>query len=80
MVLGLLAIAAIPSTIGTCQGISQQKRLAAEAKRTAKFNLVCSFPRKGKGPSVDDVFVILKDGKVRARAILTSHRSRIPPI
>lgn len=61
MVIGLLAIAAIPSTIGICQGVSQQKRQVAEAKKAAKFNLKTTIVRQGRAR---ESYIILKDGKV----------------
>ena len=61
MVIGLLAIAAIPSTIGTCQAVSQKNKQEAEAKRAAKFNLKATITRHGR---MKESYVILQDGKV----------------
>ncbi|KAI9739461.1 MAG: hypothetical protein M1818_005149 [Claussenomyces sp. TS43310] len=63
--LALLAITAIPTVIGTSQGISQQKRQVAEAKRAAKFHLLATWETEGKGESTLNVaIVVLRDGKL----------------
>ena len=62
MVIGLLAIAAIPTTIGVGQAISAQKKANASSKEQEKFNLAAAIPTKG---GLQDVgFCVLKDGCV----------------
>lgn len=67
MVLSLLFIGAIPTTIGTCEAISAQKKEANEAKRSAKFNLVATCDSGVRGrlrEQVNGKFVVLRNGKV----------------
>jgi hypothetical protein len=67
MVLGLLFIGAIPTTIGTCEAVSAQKRQLNEAKRSAKFNLVAvcnSKASRRRRAQVDGKYVVLRNGKV----------------
>ena len=75
MVLSLLFIGAIPTTIGTCEAISVQKKQANEAKRSAKFNLVatCDSDVKEKlKEQVDGKIVVLRNGKVGSISNLES--------
>ncbi|KAK1449131.1 hypothetical protein CMEL01_08446 [Colletotrichum melonis] len=48
MVIGLLAIAAIPTVIGTGQAVSAQKKQNAAAKEQAKFSLTATMTIDGK--------------------------------
>ncbi|KAK7456748.1 hypothetical protein Landi51_02024 [Colletotrichum acutatum] len=48
MVIGLLAIAAIPTVIGTGQAVSAQKKQNAAAKEQAKFSLTATMTLDGK--------------------------------
>lgn len=65
MVLGLLALAAIPTTIGTTEAINQKKRVDREAKRDAKFTLdVYCDAKSRKRTQVHGKNIVLKDSKV----------------
>ena len=63
MVIGLLAIAAIPTVIGVGQAVSAQKKANASSKEQEKFNVVAMMPTKG-----DELreagFCVLKDDQV----------------
>ncbi|OAA64366.1 hypothetical protein SPI_03013 [Niveomyces insectorum RCEF 264] len=62
MVIGLLAIAGIPTTIGVCEALSAQKKQDAAQKEKAKFHLTAELSIDG-GSSVE-CFIVLKDGKL----------------
>lgn len=47
MVIGLLAVTAIPTTIGVGQAISAQKRQNAASREQEKVNLMAMFPSNG---------------------------------
>ncbi|KAH0537748.1 hypothetical protein FGG08_005496 [Glutinoglossum americanum] len=66
MVLGLLTIASIPTLVGTCEAVSEQKKQNAEAKRSEKFNLAaaCDVSHRQVEEQVDGRFVVLRDGKL----------------
>lgn len=72
MVLGLLAIAAIPTTIGITQGVSAQnkgnnpdKSSKTEAERMRKFNLECYCDNtSARAGSVHGGRVVLRDNKL----------------
>ncbi len=64
MVLGLLTLAAIPTTIGTVEAINQNKRAKREAKRDAKFALdVYCDSASRKRQQVHGKSIVLKDNK-----------------
>ncbi|KAL8897233.1 MAG: hypothetical protein Q9207_007314, partial [Kuettlingeria erythrocarpa] len=77
MVLGLLAIAALPTTIGVAEGISSTKKneeegeedptiaSTTEAQRMRKFHLrcYCEGPAFSGAASINGGQVILRDGK-----------------
>ena len=66
MVLGLLALAAIPTTIGTAEAISQNKRIKREAKRDARFALdVYCDAKSRKRDQIHGKSIVLKENKVR---------------
>ena len=56
-VIGLLAITAIPTTIGVSQAVSAQKKQDAAAKEQAKFKLTAVLP------DGQESFCVLSDGK-----------------
>ncbi|GKT93975.1 hypothetical protein Ct61P_11825 [Colletotrichum tofieldiae] len=60
MVIGLLAIAAIPTVIGTGQAVSAQKKQNAAAKEQAKFSLTTVLDIDGKE---EECPVVLVDNK-----------------
>ena len=78
MVLGLLTLAAIPTTIGVAEGISSTKKKeneeeedpfvtsTTEAQRMRKFQLqcYCDAPSK-KAQEINKKPVVLRDGCVR---------------
>lgn len=64
MVIGLLAIAAIPTVTGVGQAISAQKKQNAAAKEQEKFRL--SAILEVDGSYREACFCVLKDGKVCA--------------
>ncbi len=57
-ILGLLAVSAIPTTIGVGQAVSAQKRENAQKKEQAKFHLTAILPDE------EEAFCVLVDGKV----------------
>ncbi|KAK1975639.1 hypothetical protein LZ30DRAFT_605157 [Colletotrichum cereale] len=61
MVIGLLAIAAIPTVIGTGQAVSAQKKQDATAKEQAKFSLTTVLDIDGKE---EECPVVLVDNKL----------------
>ena len=64
MVLGLLTLAAIPTTIGTAEAINQSNRAKLEAKRDAKFTLeVYCDAQSRKRDQVHGKRVVLRDNK-----------------
>ncbi|KAI9836998.1 MAG: hypothetical protein M1819_000647 [Sarea resinae] len=67
MVLGLLTIAAIPTTIGVCEGVSQQKeknKQDADAERLAKFHAdVFCGARSSKRRFIHGSRVVLRNDK-----------------
>ena len=68
MVIGLLTLAAIPSTIAIAEGISEQKNrnnAKKDEKRLRKFHLSCWC--EGKSPGKSDVhqgMIVVGDEKV----------------
>ncbi|KAL9622994.1 MAG: hypothetical protein Q9160_002712 [Pyrenula sp. 1 TL-2023] len=68
MVLGLLTLAAIPTTIGVAEGVSQQRKQNEEdddATRMAKFNIdVFCDARTRRAKKVDGGRIVLRDEKV----------------
>jgi hypothetical protein len=65
MVIGLLVLAAIPTTVGVCEGLSAQKKANAAAKEKAKFNLTTTVSLDGE--RFEECYCILKDGRVSPR-------------
>lgn len=65
MVIGLLAIAAIPTVTGVGQAVSAQKKANAANKEKEKFHLT-AVVQDGEEESDDyeTDFCVLKDGKV----------------
>ncbi|KAK2000762.1 hypothetical protein LX36DRAFT_404966 [Colletotrichum falcatum] len=61
MVIGLLAIASIPTVIGTGQAVSAQKKQNAAAKEQAKFSLTTVLDVDGKE---EECPVVLVDNKL----------------
>ncbi|TEA16119.1 hypothetical protein C8034_v001051 [Colletotrichum sidae] len=57
MVIGLLAIAAIPTVIGTGQAVSAQKKQNAASKEQAKFSLTATMTVDGKREEAPCVLV-----------------------
>lgn len=65
MVLGLLTLAAIPTTIGTAEAIKQSTRAKLEAKRDAKFTLeVYCDANSRKRDQVHGKQIVLRNNKV----------------
>lgn len=68
--IGLLTLAAIPTTIGVAEGVSHQKQQndpKSDEKRMAKFHLDarCEGASTGRaGREIDGRRVVLRDGKV----------------
>ena len=62
MVIGLLTIAAIPTTIGVGQAVSAQKKQNAAAKEKAKFHLTATLSIDGGPPT--EAWVVLVDNQV----------------
>ncbi len=64
MVLGLLAIAAIPTTLGTAEAIKQNKRIQSDAKRDARFaiDVYCESPSR-KRDQVNGKTIVLRENK-----------------
>ncbi|EJT76067.1 hypothetical protein GGTG_05991 [Gaeumannomyces tritici R3-111a-1] len=60
--IGLLAIGAIPTTIGVGQAISAQKRQNAAQKEQAKFHLTAKLSLGGRPPM--EAMIVLKDNKL----------------
>ena len=75
--LGLLAIAAIPATIGTTEAINQRNRQDRESKRDARFALdvYCESPSR-KRDQVHRKTIVLRDNKVRGSLFRSYIRSR----
>lgn len=72
MVIGLLALAAIPTTIGVAEGVSQQRQQNSadddddDAARLAKFNIDVSCQAQSRrAKEVQGKRVVLREGKVR---------------
>lgn len=63
MVIGLLAIAAIPTVTGVSQAISAQKKANAASKDQEKFHLTAMI--KMGNEFREGAFCVLKDNKVR---------------
>lgn len=63
MVIGLLAVAAIPTITGVGNAISAQKRQNASSKEQEKFQLTAMLPIEGE--LREAAFCVLVDGKVR---------------
>lgn len=64
MVIGMLVVAAIPTTIGVCEALSAQKKADAGQKEKAKFHLTATVALDGRGAV--ECPCILKDGNVSA--------------
>ena len=62
MVIGLLTIAAIPSTIGVCEAMSAQKKQNAADKEKAKFTASAALSLGGEPPT--DSTVVLIGGRL----------------
>ncbi|ERS95233.1 uncharacterized protein SPSK_06623 [Sporothrix schenckii 1099-18] len=62
MVIGLLTIAAIPSTIGVCEALSAQKKQNAADKEKAKFTATAALSLAGEPPA--DAPVVLIGGRL----------------
>ncbi|KLU85218.1 hypothetical protein MAPG_04248 [Magnaporthiopsis poae ATCC 64411] len=60
--IGLLAIGAIPTTIGVGQAISAQKKQNAAQKEQAKFHLTAKLSLGGRPPM--EAMIVLKDNKL----------------
>lgn len=74
MVIGLLAITAIPTVVGVGQALSAQKKQNEAAKEKVKFGLGISMTINGKE---EEAIGVLTDGKVRrAHSNHTMGRSR----
>jgi hypothetical protein len=67
MVIGLLAVTAIPTVTGVGQAISAQKRQNAAQKETSKFHLTAMMESNGELREVG--FCVLTDGKVRGSLV-----------
>ena len=63
MVIGLLAVTAIPTVIGVGQAVSAQNKANAAQKEKAKFNIAASIKTKS-GVQRDIGIGVLTDGKV----------------
>jgi hypothetical protein len=63
MVIGLLAIAAIPTVTGVCQAVSAQKQMNAQNKEQVKFNLTAMIEMGGEFR--EGCFCVLADDRVR---------------
>lgn len=61
MVIGLLAVTAIPTVVGVGQAISAQKRENEAAKEKVKFGIGITFTVDGKQEEASGVLI---DGKV----------------
>jgi hypothetical protein len=61
-VIGLLAVAAIPTVTGVGQAISAQKKANAAQKEKVEFQLTTAF--YADDAPEDEEFCVLKDGKV----------------
>jgi hypothetical protein len=61
-IVGLLAVASIPTTIGVCEALSAQKKANAAAKEKAKFYITATLSLDGE--SFEECYCILKDGRV----------------
>ncbi|KAF9873337.1 hypothetical protein CkaCkLH20_09150 [Colletotrichum karsti] len=66
MVIGLLAIAAIPTVIGTGQAVSAQKKQNAAAKEQAKFSLTATMTIDGKREEAPCVLLWIDHSMARA--------------
>jgi hypothetical protein len=64
MVIGLLAITAIPTVTGVGQAISAQKKSNAANKEKEKFHLTAVVEDGEEGDDYETDFCVLKDGKV----------------
>ena len=74
MVIGLLAITAIPTVTGVAMGVSEQRKANErknDERRMAKFNIdVVAPPQEEPDDEVQGLRVVLRDFKVRSsRAI-----------
>ena len=67
MVIGLLTIAAIPTTIGVGQAVSAQKKQNAAAKEKAKFYLTATLAIDGGPPT--EAWVVLVDNQVNLSSL-----------
>lgn len=65
MVIGLLAIVAIPTVTGVGQAISAQKKSNAANKEKEKFRLTAVIEDGEEEEDYETDFCVLKDGKVR---------------
>jgi hypothetical protein len=64
MVIGLLAIAAIPTVTGVGQAVSAQKQMNAQNKEQVKFNLTAMIEMGGEFR--EGCFCVLADDRVRS--------------
>jgi len=69
MVIGLLTIAAIPTTVGVCQALSAQKKANNAEKEKAKFNLTTTVSLDG-GDRFEECWCVLGAGRVSVSHIL----------
>ncbi|KAI9877088.1 MAG: hypothetical protein M1830_004834 [Pleopsidium flavum] len=80
MVIGLLTLAAIPTTIGVAEGVSHQRRQnadAADEKRMAKFHVdVYCDAKSSRREEVHGKRLVLRDDKVYIDDADASKRSR----
>lgn len=77
MVIGLLAITAIPTVTGVGQAVSAQKKANAANKEKEKFHLTAVVQ---DGEEEDDDyetdFCVLKDGKVWPQELRELHKTK----
>ncbi|TDZ16876.1 hypothetical protein Cob_v010252 [Colletotrichum orbiculare MAFF 240422] len=78
MVIGLLAIAAIPTVIGTGQAVSAQKKQNAASKEQAKFSLTATMTVDGKR---EEAPCVLVENKARSpKSLSLSSVSPMQPL
>jgi hypothetical protein len=71
MVIGLLAIAAIPTVTGVAMGVSEQRKAnerKMDARRMARFNIDIETSGAGETQEEDEIRgkrLVLRDNKVR---------------
>ena len=78
MVLGLLTIAAIPTTIGVAEGISSRNKeqdSANDEELMRKFTMECFCDASSrKRGEIHGGRIVLKDGKVRSQSPRSNER------